>query len=280
MSALAREAGVSSTFLYPHLKRFGVQVRHDRIAHHARPPIAGLLDRYHAGESVLSLAHRFKVSRSVIVHRLAALGITPRGQSESERLKWTRMGHAARMRQTAAAHSASRGKPKSPISKSRVAATRERLGWDAANVSAYERDLAERLRLRGLEVRPQVAIGPYNCDLATGAVAVEVYGGNWHLCGHHARRFPERSRYILDHGWHLYIVMVNKTFPLTEAMADDLVTFAQRTGSNPTARREYRVVRGDAQLVSAGYAEDDQLASIAALRRARNPLRHNAHVSG
>lgn len=282
VSALAREVGAHSTFLYPHLKRLNIPVRQDRVRHHQRPAIVGLAERFHAGESVLSLSKRYGVSRSVITHRLRALGLTPRGQSETERIKWSRMTARARSRQVRAAHEAVRGHPKSMAARCALALARERRGFNQPQIGAGERALFAMLTERGLTVRPQAAIGPYNCDLAVDAVAVEVFGGNWHWCGSHGARLHPRTRYLLNRGWHVYIVVVSKCFPLVEAVADDLLAFVQRTSRDPTGRREYRVIRGDAQLLSSGDAQDNHLAIKPSLNRSAHSahrLGHHAHVA-
>src|SRR4051812_21903961 len=69
-----------------------------------------LVRGYVAGESINQLAKEFSVSRSVVASRLQKAGVQLRGQSEAERLKWSKMGETERAAQVAAAHAASRGR--------------------------------------------------------------------------------------------------------------------------------------------------------------------------
>ena len=113
---------------------------------------------------------------------------------------------------------------------------------------------------RGLDVIPQKAIGPYNVDLASGTVAVEVFGGGWHGYGRHRRRAPERLRYILDEGWNLMVIWIiaRRRAPLHAAAADYVASFVELASGDPSIRGQHRVVWGDGQEVaSVGFNIDD-----------------------
>jgi hypothetical protein len=128
-----------------------------------------------------------------------------------------------------------------------------------AHASGYELRLFDLLRARGILCQKQVAVGPYNCDLAFSPVAVEVWGGGWHFGGRHMARTPKRFRYFMDRGWHIMAVVVNDRFPLTAAVADHVAAYIKQARREPTRVREYRVVWGAGQFTTRGSAEDDEI---------------------
>lgn len=205
-----------------------------------------VVNAYVGGVSELALARQHGVARTVIRRVITEAGVVPRNGSESQFQRYHGTTAEDRKAVTAAANAAMRGRTLTWEKRLRDAAGRQR---SAAFVSELENVIASELRERGLVVVQQTAIGPYNCDLtvATGSVAVEVFGGGWHWSGHHAVRHRQRSRYILDQGWHLLCFIVDRKRPLTAAGYDYLVAFAEFAERNPSARREYRVVGGTGQ---------------------------------
>ncbi|TNA31983.1 hypothetical protein EMF73_30470 [Klebsiella pneumoniae] len=124
------------------------------------------------------------------------------------------------------------------------------------NVSRAELILADMLRARGRVCIPQKAVGPYNVDIATGSVAVEVLGGAWHR----TKRHGERLRHLLDCGWNVLYVWVDGIhYPLTPEAAEHIVAFAKVCDGTPAGPRRYRVIRGSGEFVAQGSADDDQL---------------------
>jgi very-short-patch-repair endonuclease len=135
---------------------------------------------------------------------------------------------------------------------------------NCSRISAGERLMSSLLRERGIETTPQVAVGPYNVDLATDTVAVEILGGSWHLDkpGH-----PERIRYLLNAGWHLVFVWVDvRRFPLGEAAADYVVAFVNEVRGCPPSISQYRVIRGDGREVTRGGADRDDFTDVLSRR--------------
>jgi len=207
---------------------------------------AAVIKAYRDGASELALARNYGCARGVIRKMLLRAGITPRGCGDAMVNRYVGSTPEDRRALTAAANAALRGKPLSPETRRKSALGRQRTG---TFISELENVIVAELRRRGLVVEQQTAVGPYNCDLtiAAGAVAVEVFGGGWHWSGGHAARHRERSRYILDQGWHLVCFVVDHRRLLAAAGYDYLVTFAEFAERNPAARREYRVVGGTGQ---------------------------------
>lgn len=214
--------------------------------------------RYRAGESENSIAQSYGVSRNVITRRLEIAGVKRRTMADANRLMMAERTPEENRRNTRAANKAMRGTTVPLERKMRVAATREAR---QTHISDHERELAKLLVGRGLDVRPQAAIGPYNVDMATGSVAVEVFGGGWHAYGVHRKRTPERLRYILDQGWNLVIVWASlERWPIGEGACDYIEAFAKLASSNPALRGEYRVIWGDGQDATRPGLDVDDLA--------------------
>lgn len=229
--------------------------------------VTDLARKYLNGLSINQLAREFNVSRPLVTRRLRELGIKLRDQSESETVKWSQMDDHARINQVAAAHAATRGKPSNSDLELR-AMTIERL----AKMTSNEILMKEWLNARGIMTIPQKAIGPYNCDLATSPVTVEIFGGGWHWVQSPAlARLENRIRYILNSGWHLLIIPVSDAIsPLTPAVADYIVSYIQQARSNPSSRREYRVVWRAGEFSVCGYADDDKISIEQPFTRTRD----------
>jgi len=237
-----------------------------------------LIEEYIAGESVNSLSLRYRVSRKAISDTLRRRGVHVRNRSESELLKWDRMTPEQRSGQVAAAHASVIGRKFPGRGKGRIAALESRLKLAATveakglGMTSTERELAQMLRERGLVVIPQQAIGIYNCDLGAYPVAVEVFGGGWHFYGRHRARAPERFRYLFDAGWHVLILVVTNRYPLRAEAADYITAFHKLARSDPTSVRQYRMIRGAAELIASASAEDQDLPVIPALASGRDAL--------
>ena len=220
-----------------------------------------IVERYVGGESVNAIARSYGISRRAVDRRLDAAGVTRRDQVEANRLMMATRTPEENAANARAAHEAVRGRARPIEERAKAAATRERLHAHRSQTSEHEAALVVALRARGLDVIPQKAIGPYNVDLATGAVAVEVFGGGWHAYGVHRKRTPERLRYILDQGWNLVIVWASRErWPIGPGACDYIAAFAEEAGRNPAIRGEYRVIWGDGKVAPIGGVEVDDLA--------------------
>lgn len=258
--------GVSATPVIRLLRARGVAIRDRSAAHMGRPlkPLSGVVERYRAGETMVDLAAAYSVSRQTIKARLVEAGEPLRDSSTVQQINASRRSPEENRRIVAAAHDAKRGRSNSMDALCRAAATRERRG---VGVSPAETLFAGWLAERGVETIPQKAIGPFNCDLGADPVAVEVFGGNWHATGHHARTFPDRANYLLDRGWHLLVVWNQTRDPISPFAADYAVTFIERARRDPPLVGEYRVIRGCGQEIARGEGQFDHLALVPSQRR-------------
>lgn len=223
---------------------------------------------YLEGVSEKGVAERYHVSRPVIRRLLLRHNIVPRSQSQAEIVKWSHMTDEQRRRQVQAAHDTVRGKPQ-PIERiERSAKTRQQ---KQLGISRLEDLVRTMLNERGIEIVPQQAIGPYNCDLGAFPVAVECFGGYWHFTGRHSRREPKRLDYLLNAGWHVLYILINRRYPLLPAVADYIAAFYQLASGNPTMPRQYGMVGGTGEVFFLRSAEHDHLPIIPPFTSGRNP---------
>ena len=259
---IAEKFPISKPAVNARLNRAGVTMRDRGSGNRMDLPVAEIGERYSRGGSENALAAHMGVSRTAIRRCLRESGVHIRNQSESERLKWSQMTAAERRAQTKPAHDASRGRTKTAAELHAAARTRQR---GATHVSDQELLLAAMLRDRGLVPIHQKAVGPYNCDLAIGRVAVEVFGGKWHFHGDHARRAPKRFRYILDRGWDVIVVWYDAGIgEMTPATAEYVASFIERSERDPSPIREYRVIRCPAEFVASVRADRDERSLVLA----------------
>jgi very-short-patch-repair endonuclease len=218
------------------------------------------VDLYQSGMTQKEIGEHFGVRQATVSRWLLkrGAGITAR----EARLRYNaRRTPEQRSAQSAAAHAAVRGMKRTVDDRTRRAAGVERVG----KMNRPERALFDWLLAAGLCPTPQKAVGVYNLDFAVESVAVELFGGGWHAYGQHVARLEERTRYLFDQGWHLYIIWAHHAaHVLLPEVANDLVGFVEEMRGNPATRRQYRVVWGDGDRVSCGSSEDDHLALIPA----------------
>jgi len=230
-------------------------------------PVEEICHLYESGMSENQLAKRYGVGRRAIRNRLLFAGVFIRNQSAAESLKWSFMSKEQRIKQVAAAHRAVRGSKVSWITKCKHAKTIEQR---PSNVSAKEIELRKMLNNRGIKTIPQKAIGAYNCDLAAFPVAVEVWSGHWHWHGRHFRRIEERFRYILNAGWNIYVVAINKKFPLNNRVVDYLAAHIKKLRRSKSTTTKYWVVWGAGNYIASGSLNDNHISVVPPFTNARD----------
>lgn len=230
-------------------------------------PVRKIIRCYLDGESINALSKTFNVSRNVIDKRLKMSGIILRTQSEAESVKWANMTTSQRLNQVRSAHDATRGKP---IPIEAIIKRAKTLEINPINVSIKEIRFRQMLYERGIHTVAQKAVGPYNIDLATHNIAIEIYGGNWHWYGRHLARIEKRFRYILNAGWFIYVLPINRDFPLTEAVADHCVTFINRIRRNKPSICQYFVVWGAGKYSVSGSLNDNKISIKRPFRSVRD----------
>lgn len=236
-------------------------------------PVEEIIARYIAGESENAIATAFGVSRGCIRKRLTESNINIRRQTDANRLMMSKRTPEENARNCEAAHKAAQGRKCSFEERCKCALSREA---NPSNIGAGELIVQSKLFNAGIDTIPQRAIGPYNCDLAAAPVAVEIWGGNFHWFGRKFAREPKRMYYLLNSGWHIFVINVwgvNKKF--FDASTDQLIAFIQKARSNPSGRCEYRMIWGTGELLAFGSSDDNQLTIKETLSRAKDSLGYN-----
>lgn len=224
------------------------------------PDPAYLVQNYLSGMTLAQLAQHFGVRPETVRRALVDAGAPPRDRSAVMRQRMKTADPEERKRLTRAANAAVRGSH-TPIER---LACRARSIQQRGRLNTREQQVQQGLLARGIATVAQQAVGPYNVDLAAAPVAVEVYGGGWHFSGRHAARFPKRTVYLANAGWHM-LVLWNSTYrPLDAATLDHAAAFIKEARRNPALRRQYRVVRGAAEVTAAGCIHEDDLTMVLA----------------
>lgn len=246
------ETGVARSVISRALKGRGAPTRGNRRTLPAQE-IAGA---YLEGESEASLARRHGVARLVIRRHLDEAGIQIRSVKEASILHMSQTTTEQRAEMTRAAHEAARGRTASAEELELRAQHRERT---LSHASEREFQFGHQFTSLGASFTPQKAVGPYNVDFAIGSVAVEVLGGAWHA---YKPEHAERTPYILNAGWNLLFIWDLKKAPLCVEAADYAIAYAKQASRNPSLVGEYRVIRGDAQLMASGGVDEDHFTLV------------------
>ena len=213
------------------------------------PNLGDLLRRYQSGESELKLSRECGISRRAFRRRLVQSGITPRNGSQANIASMSLATAEQRSARVRAAHEAVKGRVVPMAEREQRAKTRETKG---IGVSAVETILADMLRGRDIKVTQQKAIGAYNVDIAIeeSRIAIEVFGGGFHLVEHHSALHHKRIPFIRDAGWTVVIIWVDaRRYPLGVGGCDYILTLVQKTGTHKSSRGEYHVIRGNGKPV-------------------------------
>lgn len=213
---------------------------------HRRHPGTDILRGLYVDEQLSSvqIAARYGVTFGTVCGWLKKAGLTRTPREAAQLVQAQRSPDEVRA-MTAAMQDTIRGAKRSAIDLERRALGKERT---RAHQSPIERELLAMLPVRAI---PCKAIGPYNVDIAVDGIAVEVYGGGWHAGGRAAERWPARIRFLLDAGWRVVVVWVQRNrYPLTKEAADYILALGE---DGP----EYRVIRGTGQAMLTRYRHDD-----------------------
>lgn len=275
---IARKRGVSDNVIRRILAERNVTFRPAAWKPRVFVDTAKAIELFNSGIGVAGVAIAMGVGRTAMIRILRDAGIAGRNRPAQQLARMANTTAEERQALTRAAHQAVLGSTQTEAHRCKVAASREKTVTIA---SQYEYELLEMLAERGVVCGQQTAIGRYNSDITTGSISVEIWGGYWHWYGRHIAGTEKRFRYIMDRGWHILVVCVSKTSPLTPAVADYVVTELERLSRNPTDIREYRVIWRAGKFTTGGRADDDHFSVEPPFRRRKNasPGQH-ASVTG
>lgn len=263
---LSKEFGIGEKSIVKILKNNGIDTSRKLVSVDINEAIK-LLD---SGRGVSGVAEALGVTRMVMIRIFKNAGIKTRNRSEQQFARMASYTPEQRKLLATPSHIAARGCKRRTSSKELIAQTRERT--QSILKSDDEAILAKMLKQRGIKTTPQKAIGIYNCDLATDSVAVEVWGGHWHWHGAHLARTEKRFNEIMNRGFHILVVAVNVTSPLTDAVADYVASYIQEASRNPSAAREYRVIWSACEFFTCGGINDNNFSVKPPFTATRNVI--------
>lgn len=273
IQALADEFNVSKQVINRRFREAGLTVYANFLD---RFDLDALYARYQSGASSKVLADEIGVDAGTLRKAFKRCGFDIRSLSEARALEMGQLTPEGRLERTEAAHKAVRGSKQSLEFLERRA-----LGVEQAGVihPEFERPFFEMFHQVSREafgVAPQKAISKYNVDFAVETVAVELFGGTWHNYGRHAQRFQARVKEILNRGFHLVVIWVEEPlYPLTIEAVNYVIAWAEFARRNPTAIRQYRVIKGNGKLMVAGCAECDHFPfKLSPIRRSQIRCEH------
>lgn len=246
------------------------------------PQVQALIEMYVSGENMREIGHFFGISNVSVSDYLRRANVPARPRhhglqagldamdpdvlrakrSAARKRQWEKMTPEQRRKQVCAAHKAWKGSHHTAKSKRKIALAKARR---AESDSVYEQQIAQWLLERGIKFRQQTAVGHYNVDFTINNVAIEFTSG-WAYKDVIAKRWQERFKYILDSGWHLYIIWHNtslKSRPsLLPVVCDNLITWCEFIQSSPPIDRQYRVVGSSGEIIAGGGANIDDITAV------------------
>jgi transposase-like protein len=250
---VANVLSVSAPFVFQRFKKAGIKMRGIR----KNVPVSKIIADYESGVSMKQLAKRYGICRDVIYRRFAESGITPRNRSESMYLRMKQSTPEERSKLAANAHEVIRNKPpefhqanaiKQAISKQR---TRSKVG-------IFEDIVIDALK----ELNPiwQLAIGPYNIDIACGNIAIEIHN-NWR--NPHAYPFyTKRIKYLLECGWNVVYIKLGESVLIDKPTLNKIVSVCKSASLNPSGRCEYWMIRGTGEFIASGCMDGNDFTTI------------------
>jgi hypothetical protein len=224
-----------------------------------------LVRLYQSGLSTYQVARQLGIHHTTVFKYVRRAGVA-RTRSEAWHLRPGTLEHLSLMGKLGGAKSL--GRRWTDEAKARQALTSQA---NRSHVGPNEAQVIEALTSRGIQGTPQLAIGPYNSDFATGTVSVEVLSGYWHLYGTRGVREQHRLRDLLHRGWSvLYVIVEKKRSPFTAEVADYVVSLLEKANRHPPRPAQYWVVRSGPEMAATGSEESDRLAFVPPFRLGRD----------
>lgn len=211
-----------------------------------------IIRRYQSGESKRFIADSLGVDDKTIARQLRLAGIAIRGHSEAGVVRATRDSPETKRKRIEGARKKLTGVPKKAEVRAKMAASkqaRERC------IGCFEHELGNCLAKR-FKVCRQMAIGPYNIDLAVGKIAFEVHTSPHgpHLVLRHfyggGSTLKERIDYLADRGWMLIYIWCPNGINVEDT--EQIISLAERFGASPAVFRQHLVIRCHGDRFSTG----------------------------
>lgn len=264
VNRLAEAFSVDRATIRHRLRERGIELRGKRPNRHGTPADI-VIARYDAGESVFSISNALGIDRGSVRRRLLAGGVALRTGSEANVLRMQRMTAEERQALASSANEAVRNREHTMEHRIRKAQGKQL--HRSQTVGTGENEFAQMIQDRTLRpIGRQVPVSKYNVDIALGRVAVEVHYGPHHPLS--VPFIPRRIKDLIDLGWAVVYVWLTKGNFLTEAAADQAIVLCDLANGYPSPTRQYWVIRGSGEIVSAGSLDGDEFPVKEASKRA------------
>lgn len=236
----AEQVGVSYPVLCSKLKNMGVKSCKRSGNNRIDIPVDEIKSMYESGESENAISKHLGISRAVIRKGIIRAGITPRTQSEAEKLKWSKMSNEARSNQVKYAHDACRGKPRSFSAKCALASARQKIKYDFL-IGLGEIEFSELLSDRGFDFIAQKAVDTYNVDFAIGNIAVELTADMGRYRRNNIKE-NDRVKYLTKRGYSVLAIELDSVRTLVNC-SDYIISTINEMRSLKPIDSQYRVIR-------------------------------------
>ena len=224
------------------------------------PNLEKVLELYNKGIGVAGIAKRLGYSRMYMTGFFKRNGIEQRNRKEQqiERMKNTTKEEIDRLVYNA--HLAAKGRN---ISFNELAErAKTRYNNQVFHNSKYEVQFSNYLHNKNISFERQFPCGAYNLDFLIGNIAVEIFGGQWHNFGKHAARFSERTKYILDSGYFLICVFIEKGDDFQTIVDNQIIPCFNKFSRDKSGITKYRVIWGNSEYATGGCCNDDNFPLI------------------
>lgn len=256
---IGKQIGVHHVTISRLLKKRGIGPAPRKVQDTLNLPVERIKSMYQDGQSENAISKHFGVSRSPIRKVLLRAGVSPRTQSEAEKLKWSQMDEETRANQVKNAHIANTGVTKTVEHRMNMAKTRERLKYDFL-IGHGEVEFCKLLSDRGIDFTHQKAAHTYNIDIASGSIAMELSSDR----GRYAMFNPKeikRAENLLKCGYHTVAIEFDSVDTLI-VCADNILAYVDEARSLGPSNREYWVIRCRAQNYTIIKNKLGQFASV------------------
>lgn len=207
-----------------------------------------LVREYEGGASVTLLSQRHGASDAAVRRALRRGGVTLRTRAEAQVLRAAQEDTEAKVARYAASGRALRGRP---LAQEVLVGRAQRKEVSQSLVGRHEAELAAAFAEAGLQVRPQLAVGPYNLDVAVGDhLDIEIHTSRHspHLIDRGA--IQQRVDYLAEQGWRVVYLWCPDGFTVEDTQ--QAVSLAKILSAAPPDIRQHLVVRCHGQHATLG----------------------------
>lgn len=247
IKAIADKFCVSNNCIHNTLHRLGISTKRKCLTKDL--DINKVLELYNHGVGVAGVARKLGYGRTAMTNFFKKHNIYIRNASEQqfERMKYSTPEQIAYL--TKAAHKAAKGRTKTEEEKKKSAITKFK---NSKVKSVYEKIFIKELQQQKIDFYYQYPMNIYNIDFIINGVAVEIFGGSWHLTGQHKEQFPKRTKFILDKGYPILFIFIGKEKNFIKMINDVILPNIAEMSRDKLFIGKYRILWNEGKFVTEG----------------------------